>query len=388
MPAFNRSLWQRRALSFANAAPFVGERALLFAMKRKLGADVVTLPKVRNFLLANRESGQGTVQVESLPYIINIDSVNACNLACPFCVTGTRQLERRKSHFATPAAKRLIDMVSDHTLIARFHNWGEPFLNRDIFELVRYAHDAGIFTTVSSNLSIEVDGLAEKILDSGLDNLHVSIDGLTQSTLEVYRRKAKIDLIMKNIRDIVALKRSRNSKTPRIELAFLVFRHNEHELPLLGKMKKDLGVDAFTASNAFIYHDTFVPENPLYAPSQHIWSGSCHYLYSELMVEADGKVSPCCTNTSERFDVGTVDEIDNLRAFWNKPVFRAMRAKSSGQGRAAEDFESIETLCDHCEYIANDDCKIIGRTLSPLPPALIAAGEEFHHQIDNVARRV
>jgi radical SAM protein with 4Fe4S-binding SPASM domain len=388
MSRFNRSAWQRRALSVANLAPSVGHRVLMYAMKQKLNPETVNLEKVRNFVLANLEADQSALRVNSLPYIINIDSVNACNLACPFCVTGTKQLDRRKALFPTAKAKKLIDNVSSHALLARFHNWGEPFLNKEIFELVRYAHEAKIHTTVSSNLSIEVDNLAEKILDSGLDNLHISIDGLTQSTLEIYRRNANLELILKNIKEIVDLKRKRGSRTPRIEMAFLVFRHNEHELARLDEMKRELGVDAFTASSAFIYHDTFVPENRRFPPSQHIWSNNCHYLYSELMVEADGKVSPCCTNTSDKFDVGNVDEINDLHEFWNKPIFMAMRAKSSGQEWRTEDGSVIDTLCDYCQYISSGHTTIIGRNLSPLPPALIAAGTQFDHKIDDVARRV
>jgi MoaA/NifB/PqqE/SkfB family radical SAM enzyme len=359
----------------------------MLAMKQRLNPRAVTLHKVKNFLLANWESQSQALQVRSLPYIVNIDSVNACNLACPFCATGTRQLDRRKALFPTDKAKRLIDKVAPHTLLARFHNWGEPLLNKDVFELIRYASEAGIHTSISSNLSIEVENLAEKIIDSGLDNLHVSIDGLSQKTLEIYRRNADYELVLKNIRDIVRLKRERNSKTPRIELAFLVFRQNEHELELLDEMKQTLGVDAFTASNAFIYHSSFVPENTKYPPSQHIWSDNCHYLYSELMVEADGRISPCCTNTSEKFDVGHVDTLDDLSVFWNQPVFQAMRARSSGQVYVDQSGNSIPTLCDHCEYIGSASSDLIARDLSPLPPALIAAGETFNHQINEVGRR-
>jgi len=384
MSGFNRSTWQQLTLKVARNIPYLGPRLLMYAMRIKLRPETVTLEKINNFILANQEADNKSVTVKSLPYILNLDTLNACNLKCPFCVTGTNQLDRKSTRFPLEQAKALIDKVKSHVLVARFHNWGEPFLNKGIFEIIRYAKDAGIHTTVSSNLSVDVENLAEKILDSGLDHIHVSIDGLEQKTLEIYRRKANIDLVLKNIKEIVALKKKLGVSTPRLELTFLVFKHNEHEISRLSEMKKSLGVDAFKASNAFIYHDSFVPENPKYKPSQAIWKNSCHYLYSELMVEADGSISPCCTNTSTKFDVGHVSEIKNLHQFWNKPIFQVMRSK--GKILSVNDTsQKLETLCDYCHYV--DTGKQSKGLLSPLPPALYASGETFHHGLDNMAGR-
>lgn len=385
--SFSRSTWQRRALAVAAMVPFLGEPALFLAMRRVLNPKAVTLAKVRNFIRANRESDQKKIEVESLPYFLNLDTINVCNLACPFCVTGTKQLDRKPTRFPLEQAKAVIDKVKSHILITRFHNWGEPFLNKELFDLIRYAHEAGIHTTLSSNLSIKVDDLAQKVVASGLDQIHVSIDGLEQDTLERYRRNADINLVMKNIHDIVAEKRRTGSKTPRLELAFLVFRHNEHEVSRLDAMREELGVESFTAHNAFVYHDSFIPREEAFQPGHAIWQDNCHYLYSELMVEADGNISPCCTNTSERFDVGTVDELDDIRAFWNKPVFKAMRAKSSGQVWKDSDGKPMATLCDYCSYIGSAD-KVPTERHSPRPPALVAAGQQFDHELNEAGEHV
>jgi radical SAM protein with 4Fe4S-binding SPASM domain len=359
----------------------------MMAMRYKLKPSTVTLEKVQNFILANQESDAQATEVRSLPYMLNLDTINVCNLECPFCVTGTKQLGRKQIRIPIDSAKAVIDKVKSHILIARFHNWGEPFLNKEIFELIRYAKDAGIYTTASSNLSVPTKNLAEKILDSGLDQIHVSIDGLEQDTLQKYRRNAKLDLVLKNIREIVALKKERGCDHPRLELAFLVFKHNEHEIDRLEDMRKELGVETFEACRAFVFHESFVPANPEFQPALSIWQDNCHYLYSELMIEADGHISPCCTNTSDRYDVGTIDELNDLHKVWNKPVFQAMRAKGSGRNWVDKDGNALETLCDTCSYIGKKDDNPEGR-LSPLPPALKAEGEEFHHGLDDLTGRV
>jgi organic radical activating enzyme len=388
MPALDVAKWLDRGLTLAAKVPAVGALAVYLAMHAKLPARVVTLAKARNFLLAHAESKARAVTVRSLPYVLNLDTLNVCNLACPFCATGTGQLARKPSRFPLDEARALVDKVREHVLVARFHNWGEPFLNRDIFELIAHAHGAGLYTTVSSNLSVEVAGLAEKIVDSGLDKLHVSIDGLEQSTLERYRRNASMELVLKNIAQIVAVKRQRGVRTPRLDLVMLVFSHNEHEVPRLQHMAKELGVDSFTASRAFIYDQSFVPSDPQYRPAQAIWQGTCGYLYSELMVEADGGVSPCCTNTAARFDVGHVTDIGDVGEFWNRPVFQAMRARSGGRAADAAVADAVPSLCDHCHFVGADNAPRDGAPLSPLPPALAAAGETFRDEQRSLGRRV
>ncbi|MBK8959374.1 MAG: SPASM domain-containing protein [Proteobacteria bacterium] len=230
--------------------------------------------------------------------------------------------------------------------------------------------------------------LADKIVDSGLDKLHVSIDGLEQATLERYRRNARIELLLKNIADIVAARRRRGVRTPRLDLVMLVFSHNEHEVPRLEQAARDLGVDSFTAARAFIYDESFVPKAARFRPAQAIWQGTCGYLYSELMVEADGGVSPCCTNTSARFDVGHVADMGEVGEFWNRPVFQAMRARSGGRAQDAAVADAVASLCDHCHFVGPDDHPHDAPRLSPLPPALAAAGETFHDGNRSLGRRV
>lgn len=383
MLAFGKASFEQKLILLASLAPVIGPAAVGFGLKRRINPRAVTPHKVRNLMLACRESVSRAVEVRSLPYVLNIDTINACNLACPFCPTGTKQLHRKKSRLGFDEVRRIIDLTASHVLAVRFYNWGEPFINPEIFEMIRYAGERGLHTSVSSNLSIKGEGLAERILDSGLDNLHVSVDGLEQATLEPYRRKADAVRVYDNIREIVAQRRRRGSASPRIELVFLVFRHNEHEVPRLAAAARELGVDAFTPSPAFIYHDSFVPRDPRFAPLRSIFRHSCHYLYSELTIEADGGISPCCTNSDSRWDVGSIADLGNaeeLRAFWNSPTYRAMRAFNAGQPKTGDDTGAPATLCEHCNYIG-EPLQTCG-TVSPLPPAMNANGESFAHGLD------
>ena len=337
MQAVDRnSIKKQVALKFAEV-PLVGPKAMELYLRRKYSARVVTHAKVENFIQAQQDKFSRAIEVKSLPWILNLDTFSGCNLKCPFCPTGTDQMERRRAHMPMARAKRMIDLVKDHALEIRLYNWGEPFLNPDIFEIIRYARDAGLFTVISSNLSVKVNDLARKVVDSGLDRLTASIDGIAQKSLETYRRKANAKLCFANIKAITEEKTRQRVSHPSVELRFLVFRHNEQELSQLEAKRREIGADLFEPRRAFIFHDSFVPKHPDYQPIKEIFHGTCDFLYSELTVEATGAISPCCTNTSEKWDIGNLDELNDLREFWNAPIYRAMRAFNAGK----EDAEAL-----------------------------------------------
>lgn len=373
------SIKKQIALKFAEV-PLLGPKAMELYLRRKYCDRVVTPAKVQNFIQAQQDKFSRAVEVASLPWILNLDTFSGCNLKCPFCPTGTDQMQRRRAHMPMERAKRMIDIVKDHALEIRLYNWGEPFLNPDIFEIIRYARDAGLFTVISSNLSVKVKDLPRKIVDSGLDRLTGSIDGLAQKSLETYRRKAEAKLCFDNIRAIAEEKTRQGVSHPSVDLKFLVFRHNEHELGQLEAKRREIGADSFLPRRAFIFHDSFVPKHPDYQPIKQIFHGTCDFLYSELTVEANGAISPCCTNTSEKWDVGNLDGLDDLRKFWNAPIYRAMRAFNAGIEGAENLAPGREILCKTCDMVAHPNCGT-GR-LSPLPPSFQAAGITYAHGLD------
>lgn len=376
---------RRRAACALAGIPILGEALVEASLIRKYGRRVVTRAKVRNFIQVQRDIQARAIEVESLPWCLNLDTFNGCNLKCPFCPTGTSQLEREKARMSVARAKQVIDQCKEHVLEIRLYNWGEPFLNPDIFEIIRHARDAGLFTVINSNLSVNVPDLARKIVDSGLDRLQASVDGIDQKVLEIYRRKSNADTVFRNVRAIADERHSRGARNPDLALAFLVFRHNEHELPLLEAKRREIGADRFTPRRAFIFHESFVPRHPDFQPLHAVFFGTCDYLYSELTVEASGAVSPCCANMSTKWDTGDVSDLGDLRQFWNRPTYRAMRAFTGGKGKIADHLPGQSVLCQHCALVHTPTAT--PGPLSPLPPSFQASGTTYAHGLDDLEIR-
>jgi len=380
VPTTNRRPFRKQLALKLASLPVVGRKGMETYLRRKYGARVVTPAKVENFILAQQEMFDRAVEVRSLPWVLNLDTFSACNLKCPFCPTGTGQIDRKKARLPIEKAKKVIDLVKEHALVIQLYNWGEPFLNPDIFEIIRYAHDAGLFTVINSNLSIRVDDLAKKIVDSRLDRLQASVDGISQEALEVYRRKSEAKLVFDNVRAIADERIKQGVDHPVLDLAFLVFSHNEHEIDQLNAKQKEIGSDAFAPRRAFIFHDDLIPKHKDYQPLHAIFNHTCEFLYSELTVEATGVVSPCCTNMSEKWDLGPIEDITSLIELWNNPTYLAMRAVNAGKSTSEYLAPGEKTLCETCGLV--DHPEIERGHLSPLPPSFVADGMEFDHKME------
>ncbi len=370
---------RRIVLTRYGALPWVGPKTIEAILRRKYGERVVTARKVRNFIQVHRDMAARAVEVRSVPYHLNLDLLNACNLRCRFCPTGTGQMDRERTRLPIETAKGVIDAVKDWMLTINPFQWGEPLLSPDIFEVIRYAHDAGTCTEIHSNLSVKVRDLGPQLVESRLDRLLVAVDGIEQSVGATYRRRVDTALVFENVRAIAEARRRAGSATPRIDMAFLVFRHNEHELPLLRAQAEALGADSFTARKAAIYHEDWVPESPAFQPLQEIHFGTCAFLYADLNVQPDGHVTPCCLNHSKKWDVGRVEELNDLQAFWNNAHHRAMRAWHADRERGAAD-DAMAPMCASCEFVARPGHAPRGR-LSPMLPSLHAEGRVYDHGI-------
>ena len=126
--------------------------------------------------------------------------------------------------------RQTIDDIHKELLYLIFYFQGEPFLNPDFLEMVKYAHDKGIYTATSTNAHYLNDEKAKRTVESGIDRLIISIDGTTQDVYKQYRVGGNLDKVLQGARNIVKWKKELNSKTPFVFFQFLVVKPNEHQI--------------------------------------------------------------------------------------------------------------------------------------------------------------
>src|SRR5262245_27894033 len=115
-----------------------------------------------------------------------IESTSLCNLRCPLCPVPSH-LHRETGHMRMHTYKDVIDDIAGYAKKIDLWNFGEPFLNEEIFDMIRYATDRGIKVRVSTNSTFLGEEEVDQIFWSNLSSIIVCLDGASKETHERYR---------------------------------------------------------------------------------------------------------------------------------------------------------------------------------------------------------
>src|ERR1700712_3365011 len=155
------------------------------------------------------------------PVSVSIEPTTSCNLRCPECPSGLRAFTRPTGMLEKDFFTQTIDDIYKDILYLIFYFQGEPYLNRNFLEMVKYASGKGLYTATSTNAHYLTDDAARKTVESGLDRLIISIDGTTQDVYKQYRVGGNLEKVMQGARNIVKWKKELKSKTPFVFFQFL-----------------------------------------------------------------------------------------------------------------------------------------------------------------------
>ncbi len=276
------------------------------------------------------------------PISVGVEPTTACNLRCPQCPSGLRSFTRPTGRLKGGVLEAVITALHRHTTYLVFYFQGEPYLNPHFTELVRLGAARGMFVSSSTNAHFLDAEACAATVQSGLSHLIVSVDGLTQASYAAYRKEGTLDTVLTGIRQLVAAKRAAKSLTPLIELQFIAFAHNEHELGQVEDFGYALGVDLVTIKSAQIYDyasdaagQSLIPSQEQlrrYTPGPEGWQlknpllNHCWKLWSSAEVTWDGQVLPCCFDKDARYAMGRIPEA-TFDAIWRGQAYAAFRAQ-------------------------------------------------------------
>lgn len=287
------------------------------------------------------------------PVSIMLEPISRCNLQCPLCPIGARELKRELGSMTLAHFQKILDNVGPQVRVAALWNQGEPTINDKLPEMIRYAHDKGIYTLTSTNGNLLLRrNLIERLIDAGLDEIVFSIDGLTQETYQVYRIGGHLDVVIEAMQTLRRRRDERRKKTPRIIMQWLPMKHNEHELPLLRTTAAQWGADSVEVKTTQIYTEhqaaDFLPE--IEALRRYVRKGqqwetkrtyqSCKRLWFSTMIDWNGSVIPCCFDKDEDFLMGNALTQD-FGAIWHSQPYNNFRRTLIRRGRAAD-------MCRNC----------------------------------------
>jgi MoaA/NifB/PqqE/SkfB family radical SAM enzyme len=192
-------------------------------------------------------------------------------------------------------------------------NYGEILLNPDLPRIVEHAYRRGVRLTAKNgvNLNHAKEQLLEALVRYRFRALFCSIDGASQETYERYRVRGEFETVIANIKKINEHKRRHNSRYPELVWRFIVFGHNENEIPKAREMARELGMGfrpklSWDPEFSPIRDEEFVKRELGFDVAsraeyrqthgsdymQHL----CYKLWSQPQINWDGKVLGCSRN--------------------------------------------------------------------------------------------
>lgn len=180
-----------------------------------------------------------TGKVIGLPAHLQVEITNKCNLRCLSCHRDL--LYPKTTNMSFKKFKKMFDDVRPARI--NVSGLGEPFLNPDVFKIIQYAKKSHCSVNCATNFTL-VGNKIENLLDSGIDQIKISIDAANRETFLRIRKKDMYNILIENIRKLNSIKEERGIDKPGVRFNFALQKINIDELLDTIELAKSLNVNS------------------------------------------------------------------------------------------------------------------------------------------------
>ncbi|WP_436684910.1 radical SAM protein [Micromonospora sp. URMC 106] len=312
-----------------------------------------------------------------LPSHLQLEITSACNLRCMMCLVRYRPPVNKLAGAMRPELfhRLLGEMPGLHRLTLQ--GLGEPLLSPYLMQMIEAAVARRITVGFNTNATLLTRRRAEELVASGVDWLHVSLDGARATAYEAVRDGADFDTVVANLAGLVRAKRAAGSATPWLRVVFVAMRDNVTELPELVRLLARIGVDELHVQN--LSH-SFSDADPAgrydeirqFTTDQALWAGTdsgraadafaeagrvarehgvrirlpqagvpaapspppergCSWPWDAAYITSAGVVQPCCmVMGDDRVSLGRLGE-QSFPQIWHGEAYREFRRRLAGE---------------------------------------------------------
>jgi len=277
--------------------------------------------------------------VWGMPVSYSIEPTNHCNLQCPECPSGLGTLTRPLGLLQIERFQQIIDEIKSTGFYVQLFFQGEPFINKQIVQMISYAKESNVYISISTNGHFINEGNVDNVLRNAPDKLIYSVDGLDEESYQNYRVGGTFEQADKGLKTLINRKKELDLHKPFVEFQFIVMKQNEYQLDDVLQYGKEVGVDkvVFKTMQISSYENAlkFLPSNKkyrryyLYDQSFRIKNGiknHCFALWRTSVITWDGRVVPCCFDKDAQFEFGIVNG-RTFKDIWISEKYQNFRNK-------------------------------------------------------------
>ena len=305
---------------------------------------------------------------EAAPVCLYLEVTNRCNLLCETCPRTFEALEPPMD-LSWELFTKIVDQVPNVARVV-LHGVGEPMLVKRLPDMIRYLKARGTHVLFNTNGTLLAPRRQMEIIDTGLDELRVSLDAAEAATFLKVRGKDMFDRIVRNVSSFTNLQRSIGAATPKVSLWLTGLKETVDQLPAFVRLAARIGVSevhlqrlvfddagfGLARADSSLFERTRADEEAVIAEAQAIgrelgvvldasgatepglslkraaddkpWS-TCRRPWSLMYFTAHGRALPCCIApfSARGYDNYTLGDAtqQSLRDIWNSPAYRGFR---------------------------------------------------------------
>ncbi len=309
-----------------------------------------------------------TAEAVSPPVCLYLEVTNRCNLLCETCPRTFEDLEP-PADLSWELFTSIIDQAPNVARVV-MHGVGEPMLVKNLPDMIRYLKARGIYALFNTNGTLLTPRKQRELIETGLDELRVSLDAADAKTFLAVRGKDMFNRIVRNVSSFTALQKEMGRTNPLVSMWLTGLKETIGQLPDFVRLAAEIGVkevhlqrlvfdDAgfgLARAESALFEHTRAEEDAAIGAAQAIaaslgvrlnasgatepglslkasaeerpWS-TCRRPWSLMYFTAHGRALPCCiapfsARGYENYTLGDATQ-QSLREIWNSPAYRDFR---------------------------------------------------------------
>jgi len=299
-----------------------------------------------NYLLSFHELGSLPTKPKSMPSVIYLEPIRACNLRCPMCLRQWRRMKdglMKLEDFAY-----IVNTIHEYALGISFAGWGEWFLHKDFPSMLKMLDERNMPCDFITNATLLNVSALDFILKPGnlIVKIGISMDSPTTGSIRNY---LDLNKVIENIKHLSIIKRSRHLILPLIRFRVTLMKINAGEITDIIRIAKSIGIDRIDiipvmAWNSKHYNSPYGPlslqdltkiQRQVLKMSQNVGVGVrfplpsstksnsvCTVPWRSIFISWNGDVHPCCFYLDKA--LGNIFE-ESLQRIWRGKKYSDFR---------------------------------------------------------------
>lgn len=288
--------------------------------------------------------------VSDLPRKIYIEPTSMCNLGCSICFRHN-WIDENMGHMSLETYKKIIESLEKLNSVEEifFGGMGEPLYHPMIIEMIGLIPE-NIKITLLTNGTLLTEKMVQNLVDAGLNELWISMDGFDEENYESIQIGSRFHLILDNIKLFNSVRKIRNVN---LGITFVITPENMGHLEKINDFADMISADIINISHMIpgepikkenaIYERNDIPVGKMYRFSYRktiFEENKCPFIAGHNMfVRWDGDVTPCmqllhsCTTylyeekrKIKRVSYGNVKN-EQLLEIWNNSEYTSFRKR-------------------------------------------------------------